>query len=170
MQSPPFGILGINNNNNNPHHSSNDPSKPGQGQGQRQFTPILVTNPTNRVSQHRGEAGEQENKRRKQSSTNTKKGCQPFTGDRAHSPHHPDEADKTVPIRATITDADDDVFHKSFMNSMRQDRKQWRGRGSCGSSCHKEVQGQQLILSWLLWYPPLQQSMALVSEGPPPKA
>ena len=58
MQSPPFGILGI--NNNNPYHTGNPLPKPGQGQGQ--LAPIPVTNPTNRVSRRGGEGEEQENK------------------------------------------------------------------------------------------------------------
>ena len=55
------------------------------------------------------ERAEKENKENKSMPT-PKKGRTNFTGDGVHSPHCPYEADKTVPVRATIDLADDDVF------------------------------------------------------------
>ena len=42
-------------------------------------------------------------------------------------------------------------IHGHFTNSMWQRGKWRRGRGDCSSSCCKETQGQQPLLSWLLW-------------------
>ena len=57
MQSPPFGILGINNNNSR--HTGNPPPKPGQQQGQLAAIPVM--NPNNRLA-NAEEREEQENK------------------------------------------------------------------------------------------------------------
>ena len=72
MQSPPFGILRINNSNSC--HASNPSPKPGQAgqQGSGQLLPILVTNPTNRVSQCGGEGGAGEDRAKATSSTKKK--------------------------------------------------------------------------------------------------
>ena len=105
MQSPPFGIIGI--NNNNLRHTTNPPSKQGQGQGQQQLVPIPVTNPTNRVGRHGGEGGEQ-GEQGKQSSGGAKK-TRAFMGDSPH-PHRPNEPDATLPARPNDVANNDNVF------------------------------------------------------------
>ena len=106
MQSPPFGIIGI--NNNNPHHTTNPPPKQGQGQA-GQLAPILAMNPTNRVGRHGGEGGGEQGEG-KQSSGGAKK-ARAFTGDSLHPPHRPNEPDATLPARPNDADNDnDDVF------------------------------------------------------------
>ena len=103
MQSPPFGILGINNNNSR--HANNTPPKnnePGVGQGQ--LSPIPVTNPTARVGRRGGAGGEGEGK---QASTGGTKKRAAFTGDGAHAAPN---ADDTLPARGPLADDDDDAF------------------------------------------------------------
>ena len=133
---PSFGILGI--NNNNPCHTGNATSKPREGTGPGQVVPIPVTNPTNRVSWCRGEAGKGE--QRKQPTSSTKKARTTFSGDGAHSPHHADEADKTVPVRTTM------ILQTLMMTTYswtlckihKMGRKQRRGRNACNSSVAKK--------------------------------
>ena len=107
MQSPPFGIIRI--NNNNLHHTTNPPSKQGQGQGQQQLAPIPVTNPTNRVGQHGGGGAGEQGEQGKQSSGGAKK-TRAFTGDSPHPPHHSDEPDAALPARSNDANDDDNVF------------------------------------------------------------
>ena len=85
------------------------PSKEQQArQGQQgQLPAILLTNPSIRASRH-GEGGTGEGK---QAAGSTKKGHQPFTGDRAHTAA---DTDDTLPVQASMTDlGDEDVFADS---------------------------------------------------------
>ena len=103
MQSPPFGILGINNSNS--HHAGNPPPKAASADaGTGQLPPIPVTNPSTRVGRRGGEGGEGE---RNKGSRSAKKRA-PFTGDGAHTA--PD-TDDTLPAHSTTRLApDDDAF------------------------------------------------------------
>ena len=102
MQSPPFGILRI--NNNNPRHAGNPPPKTGEPGQQGQLSPIPVMNPSTRAGQCReGGAGEG-----KQAATRSTKKRQAFTGDRAHAAPNTDD---TLPAHPTAgLAADDDAF------------------------------------------------------------
>ena len=93
-----------------PWHTGNTVSKSGEAEGPGQLPPIPVTNHAIRTGQHGGEGGA-EDRVKGPTSTKKKKKRQSFIGDRAHAPHHSDEVDNTVPIRATVNfDDDNDVF------------------------------------------------------------
>ena len=107
MQSPPFGILRI--NNSNPCHASNPPPKatsadPGAA---RQLPPIPVTNPSIRVGQRGGEG--EEGEQRTKGSGSTKKRT-PYSGDGAHASLDPD---KTLSTRPMADSDDNSVFADS---------------------------------------------------------
>ena len=123
MQSPPFGIISI--NNNNPRHACNPPPKPRQQQ--RQLAPIPVMNPTNSTGWHGGEGGE--GGEGKQSTRGTKKSRAAFTGDSPHPPHRSNEAGETLPSRVNDVDNDDNVF----MDTSKTPRDEVESEGEEGA-------------------------------------
>ena len=104
MQSPPFGILGINNNN-----PATQVTLSKTRTTTRTTRAYPATNPTNRVGQRGGEGGTGEQGEPKQSAGGAKK-SRAFTGDSPHPPHRPDESEQTLPSRVNDTDDDNDIF------------------------------------------------------------
>ena len=104
MQSPPFGILRINNSNSC--HAGNSPPKAAAADtgATRQLSLIPVTNPSARVGQCRGDGGEGEQRNK---GTGCTKKRAPFTGDGAHASLDPDE---TLPARPMVDGDDDSIF------------------------------------------------------------
>ena len=158
MQSPLFGILGINNINSC--HTSNTASKPEQ-QGQGQLAPIPVTNPTNKTGWHG------EGRTKKTSHHQHQKRTPTFTGDGAHSLHCPNETDETIPARGVIDAADNDVFVDTSwilwdeVESSGEEEALWH-------LCHKEAQGQTHIILVAAGPAVLQLLTPPVPQGPPP--
>ena len=161
MQSPPFGILSI--NNNNPHHTCNPPPKPGQQQGQ--LAPIPVTNPTVRLAD--AEEREEQEKR-----TKTKF----WRHQESKSLHGRQPAPSSSPQwtwRSTSSKIQWRQWWwwcicRHFANSTKWGRKWGRGRNGCGSSCHKEAAYQQPLPSWLLQHPSFQFLAPQQPKGPSP--
>ena len=92
MQSPPFGIIGINNSNSC--HTGNPPPKTAAADtgATRQLPPIPVMNPSARVGQH-GEGGEGSTGN-KSAARSTKKRA-PYMGDGAHASL---DSNETLPV------------------------------------------------------------------------
>ena len=114
MQSPPFGILGI--NNNNPRHTGNPPPKTTSADAgaTRQLPPIqswtlLLGLADVEEKEEKEEKEEQWNK-----GTGSTKKRAPYMGDRAHTLA---DTNETLPVRPMLDTDDDSVFADSLQTS-----------------------------------------------------
>ena len=158
MQSPPFGILGI--NNNNPCHASN-PLQRQQTQEQDKpdnsllsWSWTLPLGLANAEEKEEKEAQKQRLQERQEKSTllGRRSSCSSW-----HWWHSSGTSHSWCWWQW--------CFCRLFSSSVRQSRKRQWGRNGCGSSCCKKTSCRQPLPSWLLQHPSLQHTSTQLPKG-----